>query len=191
MTRTSTIKSLPPDILAEVNRLLGDELATLDEIVSRLRDMGHERSRSALGRHKQNLDKVAAKLRRSREMADALVKEIGPDATEGKTGRMLVEILQSLAFDFLMKRAGDDESTGEDREEMVALDFARIGKALKDMAAAQKIDLDREVKIRREAADQAVAATEKAAERVEKERGVKLDADTLRVIREEIYGIVP
>ncbi len=188
MPRKSSIKSLPSEILTEVNHLLGDDLATLDEIVAQLQGMGHERSRSALGRHKQQLDKVASKLRRSREMANALVKEIGPDAAEGKTGRMLVEILQSLAFDFLMKRAGDDG--GDEQEDMVALDFARIGKALKDMASAQKIDVDRELKIRQETAKKASETAEKAVKEVGRKHGFKLPKEALTAIREQVYGIV-
>lgn len=182
MPRKSSIKTLPPEILAEVNRLMSDGAATLDEIVDYLKDMGHPRSRSALGRKKQQLDKVAEKLRRSREMANALVREIGPKAAEGKTGRLLVEILQSIAFDFVMKRA----EGGEDDDELGSQDFFLLGKAVKEMAQAQKIDVDRELKIRAEVIREVVAKAIDAARKGAAKAGVTLGAEALKQIRREL-----
>lgn len=176
MPRKSTIKTLPPEILAEVNRLFVEDLATIDQIVEHLQELGHPRARSSLGRYKQNLDQVAEKLRRSRDMAEALVKEIGPAATEGKTGRLLVEILQSLAFEHLLNKV-----EGEDTADPI--DLARLAKALKDMASAQKIDVDRELKIRQETARRAASAAEKVAG----EKG--LSADTVEDIKAAILGV--
>ena len=87
-------------------------------------------------------------------MADALVAEIGPAATEGKTGRLLVEILQRIAFDFMMKRLDGGDGPGGDGpggdggggEDLGAQEFMFLGRALKDLASAQKIDVDRELK---------------------------------------------
>lgn len=176
MPKASSIKKLPKEILDQVNRLIVEEAATLDEIVEHLAELGHPRSRSALGRHKQRLDQVADKLRRSREMAEALVAEIGPAATEGKTGRLLVEILQGLAFDHLLNKV-------EGEEESKPIELARLAKALKDMASAQKIDLDRELKIRQETATHAA----KAAEKVAGEKG--LSAETVEDIKAAILGV--
>uniref|UniRef100_UPI003AAB6E15 phage protein Gp27 family protein n=1 Tax=Bilophila wadsworthia TaxID=35833 RepID=UPI003AAB6E15 len=84
MGRKSSLRRLPPEILQEVNRLLSEGRATLAEILEHLRGMGVETvSLSALGRQKQRIDKVAAKLRQSREMTEALVREIGPSVVEG------------------------------------------------------------------------------------------------------------
>ena len=61
--------------------------------------------------------------------------------------------------------------------------FARLGKALKDMASAQKIDLDRELKIRQETATEAATAAGKVAG----EKG--LTADTIDAIKEAVLGV--
>ena len=78
MGRKSTLRRLPPEIRAEINRILSEGRLTLDELLEHLRSIGVEGvSRSALGRQKQKIDKIAAKLRQSREMTEALVREIG------------------------------------------------------------------------------------------------------------------
>ena len=92
MGRKSALRRLPPEILGEINRILSEGRLTLDELLEHLRSLGVEGiSRSALGRQKQKIDKVAAKLRQSREIVDALVEKTGPSTAEGKQGRLLVQ----------------------------------------------------------------------------------------------------
>ncbi|MFQ9869069.1 MAG: phage protein Gp27 family protein, partial [Bilophila wadsworthia] len=91
--------------MQEINRILSEGRLTLDELLEHLRGMGVDTiSRSALGRQKQRIDKVAAKLRQSREMTEALVREIGPSVAEGQQGRLLVQTLRDLVFDHLAAR---------------------------------------------------------------------------------------
>lgn len=102
MGRKSSLRRLSPEILQEINRILSEGRLTLDELLEHLRGMGVDTiSRSALGRQKQRIDKVAAKLRQSREIVDALVEKAGPSAAEGKQGRLLVQMLRKLVYDHL------------------------------------------------------------------------------------------
>ena len=177
MARRSSIKTLPREILAEVNRLLIEGVATLDEIIAHLKRLEHPRSRSALGRYKKRFDRVAARVCQSREMAEALVKELGPATAEGKTGRMLVEILQNLTFNHLLNRVeGEDDAS--------AKDLMTLSRALKEMAAAGKLDVDREVAIRKEIVTKAA----EAATKVGKKRG--LSAKIIREIETQVLGLV-
>ena len=154
MGRKSSLRRLPPEILQEVNRLLSEGRATLAEILEHLRGMGVETvSLSARGRQKQKIDKVAAKLRQSREMTEALVREIGPSVVEGQQGRLLVQTLRDLVFDHLATRV--EEGDVDDPKALMAL-----ARTLKDMAQANRLDQDFESKVR---------------ERVEKEVRAKLD----------------
>lgn len=160
MGRRSSLRKLPPEIANEVNRLLADGRFTLDEVVAHLRAMGVESvSRSALGRQKQKLEKVAARLRQSREAMEALTREFGPSFAEGEQGRRLVEILRAVTYDVLAaKMDGEDV----DPKQIMAL-----GRALKDMAQAARLDQDFEAKvaerIRREAEHRLDEAADKAA----------------------------
>ena len=129
MGRKSTLRRLPPEIRAEINRILSEGRLTLDELLEHLRSIGVEGvSRSALGRQKQKIDKIAAKLRQSREMTEALVREIGPAVEEGQQGRLLVEVLRRLVFDHLEKRltSEDEESQDIDNQGFFFLAKAKV-----------------------------------------------------------------
>lgn len=187
MPRKSSIKDLPPEVLAQVNRILTEGVWTLNELVDHLKDAGHPRSRSALGRYKKQLDRVSDRLRRSRDMADALVREIGPGLAEGKTGRMLVEILQNMAFDFMLNQV-EDEGDGK-AEDLKSQDFYFLAKTIKDLAAASKLTVDQELKIRESVAAEVVKKLDAAAEESERagERG--LSEERVKQLREDFLGI--
>ncbi|MCG8435372.1 MAG: DUF3486 family protein [Gammaproteobacteria bacterium] len=186
MPTKSSIKSLPKKIRDEVNRLLTEEEWTLDEIVAWLQGAGHGRSRSALGRHKKQLDKVAERLRRSRSMADALVRELGPGLAEGKTGRMLVEILQSLTFDFMMAQAEPGENG---KEGYKSQDIFFLSKAMKEMAAAVKIEAEREIKLRETVAKEMIEKLDRAAEDAADAGEPGLSAARIDQLRKDFLGV--
>ena len=136
MGRKSTLRRLPPEIRAEINRILSEGRLTLDELLEHLRSIGVEGvSRSALGRQKQKIDKIAAKLRQSREMTEALVREIGPAVEEGQQGRLLVEVLRRLVFDHLEKRLTSEDEESQDIDNQGFFFFA---KAIKEMSQANR-----------------------------------------------------
>lgn len=154
MGRKSTVRQLQPEVLKEVNHLLSEGRATLDEILSHLRKLGvDDVSRSALGRHRQQFEKIAAKLRQGREMTEALVRDLGPNAAEGKHGRVLVEIMRNLVNDFLFEQMGDG-ATADPKT------LQSLARTAKELSQALRLDQDFELKIR---------------ERVEKETLAKLD----------------
>lgn len=156
MGRKSSVKQLQPEVLKEVNRLLSEGRATLDEILAHLRKLGVEEvSRSALGRHRQQFEKVAAKLRQGREMSEALVRDLGPNAAEGKQGRFLVEILRNLTSDILMERVGG----GEDVDPKTLQSLSRTAR---ELSQALRLDQDFELKIRAQVEKEASAKLDKA-----------------------------
>lgn len=181
MGRHSKVEKLPKELRAEVDRLLMAR-HSLDEIVAHLRKLGDETvSRSALGRYKQSFDQVAAKLRESREVVDALVSEIGPDATEGKHGRLLVEVLRKLVFDHLTGCL-----TGDDGEPPNAQEFFFLAKALKEMSQSTRLDQDFESKIREQVRKEAQA--EMKAKLDDAESGGGAEAVAARRAREILFG---
>lgn len=163
MGRKSSLRRLPPEILQEVNRILSEGRLTLDELLEHLRGMGVDTiSRSALGRQKQRIDKVAAKLRQSREMTEALVREIGPSVVEGQQGRLLVQTLRDLVFDHLAARV--EEGDVDDPKALMAL-----ARTLKDMAQANRLDQDFESKVKERVEKEVVGKLEVAAKQAETE----------------------
>lgn len=185
MAPRSKIRQLPPEIRSEVDRLLNDGVA-LDDIVAKLREMGvQEVSRSGLGRYKQDLDKVGEKLRRTREISEAFVAKLG-SAPEGKQGRLLIEMTQSVVFDLLLA-AGNAEASDDDGDARpLTLDPESVmflARTLKDLASAQKSEADHVLKIRQEAKKEAEAAVD----RVAKKGG--LSAQTVADLKAEFLGI--
>ena len=176
MGRKSALRRLPPEILGEINRILSEGRLTLDELLEHLRSLGVEGiSRSALGRQKQKIDKVAAKLRQSREIVDALVEKTGPSTAEGKQGRLLVQILRKLVYDHLEKNLLSEEDDGPDNE-----GFFFLAKAIKEMSQAARLEQDFETKIREK-------ETVKAVESSAREAG--LSAETVEAIKSRILGV--
>ena len=85
MGRTGKVRRLPPELREQLHAML-DAGHTLDEITAHLKSLGADVSRSGLGRYKQQVDKVAQRLRESRNMADAIMDRMGADAATGKGG---------------------------------------------------------------------------------------------------------
>ncbi|TCS62574.1 phage protein Gp27 family protein [Varunaivibrio sulfuroxidans] len=154
MGQKSTIQTgLEDDDRKALDGLIVSGKMTLMGLLEWLGERGYDISRSALHRHVKKVEKMGAKLRQSRAMTEALVKDLGPDITEGKQGRLLVEVLRSLVFDHLSASMESmDDDGGLDTK-----DLSFLSKALKDLAGANKIDLDREMKIREDAEKKAKA----------------------------------
>ncbi len=184
MGRKSSIKRLPPAVLQAVKDAIQNE-ATIDEVVAKIRELGAQASRSAVGRYKKEIDRVSEGVHQSQAIAEALVKELGPNAAEGTTGRALVQVLQSIVFKCLVPLVEKQDP------DVVAKDLHYLARTLKDIASASKIDLDREVKIREqvkaELADKAKAAAADAKKAMSK---AGLSEQTIRTVEEQILGIV-
>lgn len=183
MPSKSSIATLPADVLGRLNGLIGDGSLTVDALTDWLDAAGHPRSRSAVGRHRQKIDAAAADLRESREITEALAAELGEATTQGKQGRLLVEMTRSLVFKLIMKlqkmEAASDALTAFDTK-----DVQQIGKGLAELGRALRLDQDFEDKIReRVAAEEREKAAEAAAEAAT-EGG--LSRDMVQTIRRRI-----
>ncbi|MBI1386294.1 MAG: DUF3486 family protein [Rhizobiales bacterium] len=164
MARSSSIKRLPPKIREVIDSALKAGVS-IDDIVAAVRSAGAEVSRSAVGRYKQEVDRVGARLVRSREISQVFAERLGA-APEGKTGRLILELLQTVIFDLLVPQ--DDGETPK-------LDTKAIGelsRAIRDLLGAEKVTADRELKIRQEAERAAKAQAAEAIEQVAKQGGI-------------------
>ncbi len=182
MANKSTVEALPSPILGELKKKLGSRSATYDEIVAWLEEKGYEISRSAVGRYGKSFKKTLARLQESQRVADGVIAELGDAARMGKTGELLIEVVRTLAFE---KGMSLDDGAAVDPE---SLHF--LARAVKDLASAQKIGTDRELKIRQATAKQAADRAVEVAGEEAKKIGQQLPPEALKRIREEIYGIV-
>lgn len=171
MARKSTIRGMDPRIREAVDAAIRDGRATIDEIVSIVRSLGGDASRSAVGRYKQQAEAQMQRYREAQEVAKVWIGKLQADP-EGDVGRLLAEMLRTSAFQTL----GDLDSA--DPQSLMFL-----AKALKDLASTDKLTADRILLVRREAAKE---AAEKISA-VGKAKG--LSAETVAELRKEILGV--
>jgi len=190
MARPSSIDKLPAEIRAEIGRLRQDG-HTIDEILAHLADMrSHVAiSRSALGRHIQGLNEIGERMRRSRVVAESLVRELGT-APESQAARLNIELLHSAVMDLFMKA----EAGGQvDKDGRAAIDgnpegVMMLAKALDHLGRASKTNVDFLVAAEKRAAEKAKAEAFAAIEDVAKNKAAGLSTETVAAIKAKIFG---
>ncbi len=160
MAGKSKVLRLSPELREQIGALVAQG-RTLDEITTHLRELGADVSRSALGRYKQSLDKVGEKLRRSREVAEALVQKLGA-APESKATRLNVELMHGALLDLLLKVNEEGDSENADAVTLEPMGAMLLAKALDHLSRASKADADLVGKIREQAAREAQARLDRA-----------------------------
>lgn len=188
MPRKSSVLRLKPVMRELIGTLIGQG-HTLDEIMAHLRQLSEPAavSRSALGRYKQHLDKVGERLRRSREVAEALVQKLGA-APESKALRLNVELMHGLLMDLAMNANEDDQDGEGGKGKPLTIDAQAamwLSKALDHLARASKQDADLVAKIREQAAKEAQARLDKAVDAAagEATRGSMTSAQILERVK--------
>lgn len=171
MGRQSAIRKLDPRIRDAVDTAIREGRATIEDVVAIIKAMGGDASRSAVGRYKQQAEAQMARYREAQEVAKVWIGKLQADP-EGDVSRLLAEMLRTTAF-----------STLGDMDAASPQDLMFLGKALKDLASADKLTADRILLVRREAARE---AADKMAS-VAKAKG--LSADTVAELRREILGV--
>jgi hypothetical protein len=193
MPRPSSIDRLPPQIREAIGSLRAKG-HTIDEIIAHLADMQSQVSRSALGRHVQKLDALGEKLKRSRAVAEALVRELG-EAPESRAARLNIEMMHSAILDLFLKAAeAEDGETpnGVDGRGLAALSgnpegMMMLAKALESISRASKSNVEFVAEAERQALAKAKAAAAVAVETVGREQG--LTGETVSAIKAKIFGV--
>ncbi len=190
MARISSIDKLPEEVRLEIGRLRQNG-RTIDEILSHLRKLDGIApvSRSALGRHLQGMEKLGERLRRSRAVAEALVRELG-DAPESQAARMNIELMHTAILDLYMQ--ADNGGEGVNEEGLAAVSgqpegVMMLAKALDHLSSASKRNVEFLQAAEKRAADRAKSEAIKVAETIGREKGIS--RDTLDAIKAGIFGV--
>lgn len=185
--RPSSIDKLPPEIRDQINGLRGAGWS-IDQIRQHLANLLDQvPSRSALGRHIMGLDKLGERMRRSRDVASALARELG-DAPGSKAAQVNIELLQSLILDVFLK-AEDSEEGGTDLAAISGSPQAlmQLSRALESLGKASKTNVDFVAAAEARATAKARQEAATSAEAVAREKG--LSADTIAAIKAGIFGV--
>lgn len=175
MARRSSIDRLDPAIREQIGKLR-DKGFTIDEILAKLKELSVEVSRSALGRHCKQLEEVAGSIRQSRIVAEALAKNFG-DEGENKVSQVNIELMHSLLLKMMVSPEGESIT-------MDSKDAFFMASSLQKLVQASKQNIDNVLQIRREFAEKAVVALDKAG----KKKGIS--EENLSFIKKEIFGVM-
>lgn len=180
MAKASTIKTLPPDILKQLQALLRDPRVTQLDATARinaiLTEQGQEPvTKSAVNRYSIKMDKIGAKLTQSRAIADMWIGKLGNEP-QGQTGKLLNEVVRNLAFDTAMHMAEDEKPAPPGAIKELAI-------AIEKLESAASKNEARDALIRKQANE---AAAEKAAD-IAKRSG--LSADAIAAFKREMLGV--
>lgn len=186
MGRKSTIAQLDPRIREAVDAAIRDGRATIQDIVDLIREMGGAVSHSAAGRYKQNAEAQMGRYREAQEVAKVWVDRLEAEP-QGDVARLLPEMLRTIAFQVLGEMGNKEEGPEPMDLMLLAKSLDHLGKA-----GAAQTAIALKMRQERERIETKLAALEKQAQAQEgKPAGPRrIDAETLRIVREEIYGIV-
>ena len=175
MARRSKVDTLPPALKAELERLLADRAhGGYEALAAWLKEQGYEISRSSLHRYDTRVQAVMSRIKASTEAA-RLLAQAAPDEADEHSAAVL-RIVQSALFDALTRVAEASEETDPAEQVKVLSQAARAIAEASRASIGQKKWAD-EV---REKLDQL--------ERVASKAGKRLDAETLKAVREGLYG---
>jgi hypothetical protein len=140
------IDRLDPRVREVVDELIRKRRATIEEITARLRDMlGEDEapSQATVGRYVKRGREQMASYREAQDVAKVWIGKLD-QVPEGDVGRLLSEMLRTVAFETLGELGGRGDGEVESREVML------LARAIRDLASADKLSTDRELKIRQE-----------------------------------------
>ncbi|HDQ5867534.1 TPA: DUF3486 family protein, partial [Shigella flexneri] len=114
--RLSKVDLLPDSIREQLHQMLREKRHTQEEIREAINALidehnlpgGMQLSRTGLNRYASRMEKVGAKIRASREMAEVWAAKLGSAPTLD-VGRLLMEFVKTLAFETSMSMTEDDK----------------------------------------------------------------------------------
>ncbi len=171
VARKSSIAQLSKDIQSAVGKAIKDGRLTIDQIHDLVEQMGGEVSRSAVGRYVKKARDQMQMWQEAQGVAKVWADKIDEES-DSDVHMLVSQMLRVVGF----------QAVGAMDAETAAKDIADIAKALKDLATSDKLQADRILSIRREAAKEAAIAVEKAADEI----GITPQAK--KQIREIILG---
>lgn len=176
MGARSKVTKLPEDIKQWLDQVLvANSFGGYEALAAELKTRGYEVSKSSLHRYGQSFEDRLGALKRSTEMAKAVVSEVGDE--EGATNEALVRLVQDQLFTAL---------TNEDPEKRLTVEWMpEVAKAVGNLTRASVQNKEFARKVRREDAAK-LAKLEAEAARGKGKSG--LDLETLRKVRLALYG---
>jgi len=186
MAQQSSIAKLPDDIRERLTDLLRDPRVTQLDATAKINailaaDGSEDRiSKSAVNRYAMRMEEVGAKLRETREVAKMWIGKLGAEPA-GEVGKLLNEMVRTLAFKAAMRASEDDEAVDPKLLKSLAISVHRL-----ERAAADNLRVEEEIrkKERERLKSKAVEALAEATS-----GGGQMTAEKFKQIIQETYGV--
>lgn len=187
MAQRSSITQLPAEIKAAIDqRLIGSSFSGYRDLSEWLQEQGYILSKSALHRYGKSFEDRLSSLKLSHDFAIAYKQALPDD--QGARAEVLTDLAQDTLFNLMLqlqKKAQDLEGADEEDGGLIDLSnvLSKVTRAISDVnrSGISVKKYASEVKDRLDAKFQALEG--------QASKG-GLDAETLRKVREEIYGLV-
>lgn len=187
MARKGKIHRLAPEARAFIERMLGEDRWTLDEIVDavKMEFPDADFSRSGLDRYKPEYDQMRERMQSVTRVADALMGGIGEGGTD-KANRLLAQAVTTAVTHAALKMQTRDDD-GEDAVSMQELKDLSLaaGRAMK----AQRLATDESLILERERKAREQLLAEQSERLDDTARAQGMDADQVKFWREAVLGI--
>lgn len=175
MGRKSSIAKLDPAVREAVDRAVREGRLTNAEIVAMIDSHGAQVSESAVTRYVRSAREQMGRFRQAQEIAKVWVGKLEDDP-QGDVGRLLTEMLRTVAFQTIGQMGDSEEAAGP-------ADIMFLAKALKELVSADKIAVDKDLRVRKEFAK---ALEQKVDEQAA--AGKPVTAEAFKALVREVYG---
>ena len=176
MARKNSLQTMPEDVQEQFHSLVRAG-HTIDDIRAALAALGHEKSRSAVGRAVLTASRSLERYKLAQATAKVWVDKMEADPA-GDVGRLLPQMLSAVAYKTL-------ETIGEADEAVDSKELATLAKALSDLSKADRTRITIEQELRHIRAE-AIASAEAVGKDM---KAAGLSEEAVRLARERILGI--
>lgn len=179
MPPRSKIKALPKAVKDWLDKALIEEnFGGYEQLAAELKARGYDVSKSAIHRHGQELERRLQAVRASTEAA-RMIAEAAPDDADLRSAAV-VSMVQTDLFNILLTLQEAGEAKPEDRLKLMSRAASAIAELSRASVNLKKFQADVQAKI---------AAKMDSLEGEAKSGKGLFDLETLRRVREELYGI--
>lgn len=173
MTKRSAVLALPEDVRGELERqLVARAFSDYRGLAAWLEDRGFEISKSALHRYGQEFEDRVEALRTATHQAKLIVESTPDD--EGAVSEALMRLVQEKIFQLMMQLEINPAKSPN---------LGSLARAVAELGRASVTQKKWQAEVRER--------IETRLKKLDAETGAgRVDAETLRRVREEIYGVV-
>ena len=185
MGRKSQVDLLPDELRIKLIELLKNPATTQIDIAKEINIRAGEEllTKSSVNRYASRMPRQIEKARQAREVAEAYMERMGEDKNRrNQMGKVVNEQIRLMSFD-LIGEIEELKEQGEIDPKLVIDLVWKVSRAVRELEQAEKLNAERESRIRKEAMEEAAQRAEKQL----KEEGI--GDQTILTVKKAIFEL--